>query len=43
MPSMYAFQLWCALSSWSTRLVPPTRQEVQSDVMPNVSPPISAR
>ena len=41
--SMYAFQEIPARSSWSTRLVAPTLQSVQSLEIPNVEPPVSAR
>ena len=40
---MYAFQLRCAASSWSTMLRPATWQSVQSDVIPCVEPLVSAR
>ena len=41
---MYAFQEIRARSSWSTRPVAARRvQSVQSLVIPNVEPPVSAR
>ena len=43
MSSMYAFQEMRAAASSSTMLRPATWQSVQSDVMPKVEPPVSAR
>ena len=40
---MYARQDRCVRSSWSTMLVAPTEQSVQSLSIPNVAPPVSAR
>ena len=40
---MYALHDNPACSSWSTMLVAPTVQPVQSLSIPNVEPPVSAR
>ena len=40
---MYAFHETRARWSWSTMLVAPTLQSVQSLEIPNVEPPVSAR
>jgi hypothetical protein len=40
---MYAFHDTPARSNWSTRLVAPTEQSVQSLLTPKVEPPVSAK